>query len=257
MAKLTDLIKRDISLGKLPQFLFKYRTIDGTLEKIIENGTLWFAKPLSFNDPFDCQIQVDTQNTIAEIRDYIKRTSPKIDKDHLKLCVDGIVADPEYWPKIVKGAITRAINSKGICCFSTHNKSILMWSHYTNCHTGVSLKFDVSQDPDFFIHPMKVEYTKVYPKYNHIRDSANLVKLLIQSKSDIWKYEDEFRILKSDIGIHAFNKKALIEVTFGANCEKKDADRVRKLFLKNGYDHTLFKKATVSQSSYQLKISDF
>jgi hypothetical protein len=256
MPTLSDLVLRDVTKGLLPRYLYKYRPIDGTLDKIIDSGSLWFANPLSFNDPFDCQIQPDTQNTVKEIRDYIRKNSPGMNDTELKEIVNTIIDDPDYWPKILKAIVANSVNTKGICCFTSHNESVLMWSHYANCHKGVTLKFDITENPDFFIHPIKVTYSDDYPIYNHIRDNKNLVKLLIQNKSTIWSYEEEVRILKPQIGVHHFDKKVLIEVTFGSNCDATEINRVRKLMLKKGYDNTVFKKATVSKNKYQLEFEN-
>jgi len=256
MASLSDLVLRDVRNGALPQYIYKYRDIDATLDKIIKDGSLWFANPLSFNDPFDCQIQIDTQNTIDEIRTYIGKISPGISGAELNKIVDRISDDPGYWPTTLKGIIAKAINTKGICCFSSHNESILMWSHYTKCHKGVSLKFDIKINPDYFVHPIKVNYSDDYPMYNHIRDSKDLIKLLVQNKSAIWKYEDEVRILKDTSGVHHFDKRTLVEVTFGCNSEKAEITRIRKLMLKNGYDNTMFKKAVVSKNKYKLEFEN-
>lgn len=115
------------------------------------------------------------------------------------------------------------------------------------------MKFDINQDPSFFVHPIKVTYSDNYPFYNHIKDHKNIVKLLIQNKSKAWEYEEEVRVLKSNVGIQNFDKKALIEVTFGCNCELSEITRIRSLFIKNGYDNTIFTKAVVSKNKYQLE----
>lgn len=126
MANLADLVIRDVSNGSLPRFLYKYRGVDTTLERIITSNSLWFANPFSFNDPFDCQIQINAHNTVKEIRDYISSNSPGMISSELDSIVGSIVADPDYWPKTLKKVVNKNINTKGICCFASHNKSVLM-----------------------------------------------------------------------------------------------------------------------------------
>ncbi|MBB5439161.1 hypothetical protein HDC92_002848 [Pedobacter sp. AK017] len=257
MPALTEIIKRDVLNGTLPRFLYKYRQIDTTLERIISDSSLWFADPLSFNDPFDCQIQPDTQNTIKEIKDYISKASPGISEPEINKIVKSISDDPDYWPSTLEKIIKKSISSKGICCFASHNLSVLMWSHYANCHKGISMKFDVTLDLDFFVHPIKVNYSNDYPVYNHIRDNKNLIKLLIQNKSSIWNYEEEVRILKDKVGANYFKKEALVEITFGSNCPDDDMKRIRKLMLSNGYDNTIFMRAKTSKVKYSLEFEKF
>jgi hypothetical protein len=256
MNTLSKLVLRDVEQGKLPKYLYKFRSIDETLDKIISNGSLWFAAPLSFNDPFDCQIKSDSQNTVKEIRGYLKATFPNIGADELSKIENIIAADSKYWPGILSPIITKIVNNKGICCFSSHNKNILMWSHYSDSHKGLTFKFDVSLDPGFFVHPITVSYSDEYPVYNHIRDSENLVKLLIQNKSALWNYEDEVRVLKSDVGAYTFNKNALVEVCFGCNCDPSEIARVRKTMIENGYENTIFKKAQASKNKYELRFDN-
>ena len=63
---LTDIVEK----GELPRYFYKYTSLD-SLKLILKNSTLKFSKPSEFNDPFDCNITIDTVNTIEEIESYI------------------------------------------------------------------------------------------------------------------------------------------------------------------------------------------
>jgi hypothetical protein len=42
----------------VPTQLYKYRPVNEFTKDIVCNSRVWFAKPATLNDPFDCQINV-------------------------------------------------------------------------------------------------------------------------------------------------------------------------------------------------------
>ena len=55
----------------LPNELIKFYSIDNRFNcDAFLNNYLWAANPRSFNDPFDCKLTVNTNNTILLLRDY-------------------------------------------------------------------------------------------------------------------------------------------------------------------------------------------
>jgi hypothetical protein len=179
----------------LPQFIFKYRTIDST-KKLLENNSLWFSSPKDFNDPFDCQIIPDTNNTVEQIEQYIRKNTPGTFTDKEIVAHAAKFQNENIWQDYMKIAADRCINSTGVCCFSKNKKNLLMWSHYADSHTGVCLKFDILKDADFFHVILPVIYRQDYPVYNHLENSESFTTSMFLSKSTGWEYEEELRILK-------------------------------------------------------------
>lgn len=128
-----------------------------------------------------------------------------IDKDAVEKLRDqcnGRVAE-------VHKGVGRAV---GIACFAQRWNNVLMWSHYANKHTGICIEYDF--DIPFETAPssllLPVEYTSMRPllpieKLGAIHDGdfkvddtkintvlADVLKALI-TKSEIWKYEQEWR----------------------------------------------------------------
>lgn len=93
-----------------------------------------------------------------------------------------------------------------ICCFSTHNDSTLMWSHYAGANTGMCITYDFNQWADTnllrsFLFP--IEYTEkpiIIPDIMQETDEcehpviANVLATAL-CKAEIWKYEHEWRLL--------------------------------------------------------------
>lgn len=76
----------------------------------------------------------------------------------------------------------------------------LMWSHYANNHKGFCLKYSFSKD--FFCSDRDNLFTLTYHKmkyeaWQELQDSILASKALI-TKSEILKYENEYRILLFD-----------------------------------------------------------
>lgn len=251
---LPELVSMSVHQGKIPRYLFKYRNLNSNFDNILLNNELWFSNPNDFNDPFDCQITIDTNNTISEIENFIVKNSQTtmsnlMVKNYAKLMMD----NPQSWDKIVNDSAQLIINSSGVCCFGITEDNILMWSHYTDSHKGVCLKFDVLNDSDFFVFPMKIIYDKSYPIYNHIRNEKDIVKYLIQTKADVWAYEEEIRIVKvNKNGLYKFNKNALVEITFGHKTIDSEIERIKSLAYSNGYQHLKFKKSVLKKQQYGL-----
>lgn len=51
----------------------------------------------------------------------------------------------------------------GILCLSEKPDDILMFSHYAKHHTGICLKFEATDDTEFFGAAQQVNYRSEYP----------------------------------------------------------------------------------------------
>ncbi len=253
---LIECIKIGVENNQISQFLFKYRTIDST-KKILGNNSLWFSSPNEFNDPFDCQIIPNTNNTLQEIELFLRNDSevPLSERTIKDLAKDAFET-PGKWKDIIDQTFDKIINKTGVCCFTKDEKNLLMWSHYTDSHKGICLKFDILKDPAFFLYPLPVNYRNDYPNYNHLGDRTNLVNDIILSKSNDWSYEQEIRVIKpQENGLIEFDKEALIEIIFGCKTPIKDMDDIISLSRKNGFN-IKFKIAKKKDKEFALEVID-
>lgn len=251
-ASMEELVRIGVELGQINRYLYKYRPLK-RLEDILLNGELRFSNPLSFNDPFDCRINVNTDNTVEEIEEYIlKVNGENFGQEKAKGLARIMVSQPKEWNKLVQTNIDKHIQSSGICCFGGNYDSILMWSHYADSHQGVCLEFDVSLDPSFFVVPIPINYQKNYPSYNHIRDQQELVDRLLRTKAKDWEYEEEVRIVKSVIGPQKFKKEALSKIIFGCKCDPENIARIKNLTSDGEYPNVMFSKAVLKENEFGL-----
>jgi len=249
-----QIMKIIVGNGELPQFIYKYTDIK-SLKLILENSTLKFSKPSEFNDPFDCNLTIDTNNSKEEIDTYISmiRISKNLNEKQVAE-LGRKYFDPDELFAITNKSIGEATESFGVTCFSKTHDNLVMWAHYADKHKGVCLKFDILADAEFFMTPFPVIYKKEYPIYNYIRNRDGLGKFLLETKSVDWKYENEIRVMKKGAGLYNFNKDSLCEVIFGANTPARDKETIEKMVGSLVYDKVRIKSARISKKKFRLKI---
>lgn len=251
-----ELIIQDVANKLVPAYLFKYRDTGQNTKKIFSQSKLWFSPPPLFNDPFDCQLAIDTTCTKQELQTFLKRNNEHYSRADIRRYSEIYHKNPALLRRVINDAARESLDNTGICCFGPDETNILMWSHYSESHKGLCLKFDVLADPELFILPFKVEYKDDYPKINHIKNTAgDSVKKIIETKSKAWEYENEWRVMKfMDAGLHAFDKRALVEVVFGCKASNIFIDEIVRLAQDNNFNHLVFKKARPSKSRFSISI---
>lgn len=253
--KTQDLVKIAVASNQLPPFLYKYRNQGEATDKIFTDSTLWFGSPTTFNDPFDCQIAINTDNNYEEIFAWFTNASPATPLEEAERLARMLTDNPERWSGLLNDTLQNVFEQSGVCCFGQNNTNLLMWSHYCNSHYGYCLKFDILKDVSLFENFLYVNYDDVYPTYNHAKDNSNLIHSLVRTKSKIWEYEAEIRVLKPmRFGAHKFDKSALVEVTFGCRCSAEEITRIQKLVLDNGFPNVSFTQTKVSKEAFHLDI---
>lgn len=146
--------------------------------------------------------------------------------------------------------------SLGVTCFSKLENNLLMWTHYSDSHQGVCLKFDILADTDFFMTPIHVLYEREYPKFNYIRNREGLGKFLLEIKSIDWEYEKEIRIMKQGANLYEFKKDSLIEIIFGVRTTIDDRKKIIQKVNSNSFNKVNFKKCNISNTKFELEISN-
>jgi Protein of unknown function (DUF2971) len=259
MGKLTtqDYIKLGIENGNYPQYVYKYMgTTSEYFDDIFIKNQLMFPSPPVFNDPFDCQLKPVTNFTERQFEKYLNEQIKNGNTDESKAEIIKKNLSLNEKKKIVETSITDNLKSKGVLCLCANEKpdNLLLWSHYSDSHKGICLKFDMNKDLDFFTTPLNVIYSDDYPQYDHFTEQEKVVDKMIKTKSNHWCYEKEIRIVKSKNGLEQFNKSALVEVIFGCKMSNHKRDCIIKLIEDNDYPNVKFKQAIKKESSFKLDI---
>ncbi|MBK6290294.1 MAG: DUF2971 domain-containing protein [Ignavibacteria bacterium] len=243
--------------GKLPKELYKHTTISNNLYKTLVNAELWFAAPTSFNDPFDCQINDQTDWTDANIREYVTQTAlatgQKIDPEAVvRTNQQSPGSFKEFFTDNLKGTLSK----QGVACFLPNANNLLLWAHYSASHTGVCLKFDRTQDESLFALTFAVHYSQDYPRFDYLSERNDLVIKAMLTKSIHWKYENEIRVFKTNIGNHPFEKESLKEIIFGCKAAPNEITTIRRLVDNAHYPDLKLRQVKLKDNEYDVEIVD-
>lgn len=231
--------EKDVKSNILPRYLYKYYNITSNESKknfisSIENNYFYLSSPSDFNDPIDCKLAQTPNVSMQNIKKYMRNNSHLTRKQKNDL-IKQFKVDDNLLDSIYKSL---EFDKHGVCCFTTNYWSILMWSHYTDKHRGIFLKYDLLNDLEFFYKIHKVKYEEKYPEVDlitNINNYNNLMKLIITKFKD-WKYEEEYRIHHLFNGEVKFKKDALKMIYFGCKTSDKNIKEIEKLMEKYSYN---------------------
>jgi len=242
-----------VQAGQYPSRLYKYRGFDPNTESIFKDHSLWFADFKTFNDPFDCQIQDPGGYTRDEIIRYLMSRG-SLDAANAEQIADAQIQSPGFFPKLLEKVKQLVLGNKGILSLSTEPDNILMWSHYAASHSGFVLGFDVLKDIQFFNAPIRVHYNANYPTFRYLLQIDKIAEIGLGTKSDLWGYEGEIRIIKDTQGLHTFDPSCLAEVVLGCGMKSPEKDSLLRFLNTYGYAHVMVKQAKPSRTSYKLEL---
>lgn len=222
-----------------PQVLYRYRHLQGRhrewTKQILTDSKLYFAIPLSFNDPFDCKIHFRSSLSLNQLKqkytNLIKKKIPGLNRKQRKAKVASDLAKikPDEFIAQVTSGLQDNVNNLGVLSLSASNKNILLWSHYAASHTGLCIGFLASNITPFFGLAQKVKYSSNYPDIDLMNNSHDkMVQAFLLTKAIDWQYEDEWRIIDHDAGTgyKNFPEELMIEVILGARMETGDREAV-------------------------------
>ena len=191
------------TMTKPPTPLYRFRTGSlNTLSELVDNY-IWLANSVSFNDPFEFDFKLDL--TGVKVKNKSKNQSI------------------EQMTNTAKNFLMKA----GIACFTTVLDSILMWSHYSQNHTGVVVQYDMSAFADS-IH--KVDYVKEKPvlspreflQTNSSEERKKVIARTLSTKYIKWRYEREWRLIGNRSMPFQFGKiKPVTAIYLGVNTQKR------------------------------------
>jgi len=195
-----------------PTALYKYKDISGDgiehVEGMLRNSQVWFASPLTFNDPFDCRCFFDLHNTREEIvsrkANFLTKRKGYSASDAIAEAEAQIPADPnavERWQTEQVEAHSRRTANSGMLCLTPVCDNFLMWTHYAGYHRGICIRFrvrDVHAEAhlDFIANAHPVDYADRCPRINFVRDEGiDIVRKAFFTKATRFRYEREWRIV--------------------------------------------------------------
>ena len=227
---------------------YKFRSINKWLIESIVQRTIFAPRPENLNDPFDCQVDLESvfERAISlatgEKLNFIKSFHKN------KAFIEG-------WKN--------EIRSKGVYSFSLINSEILseplMWSHYADEHRGVCLEYILPKD--FIVENLmrkdsgnslvvcgRVDYQDnafvkcilEAPQDLYKFAEALLHKYLL-TKSPSWRYENEGRLILRKSGSIKLPNECLRRVYFGLRSAESDIDLITELAKSYSGCHSFYR----------------
>jgi len=208
----------------------------------LRKNYLFSAHPLSFNDPFDCPIQLWNE-TIFSQETMLNSVNPLLKS----IWQNDSSINKEHFFNIFFGFI-------GIICLNNPEieNQDLMWGYYTN-QQGFAISFKSEELIKKWDHPFLVEYLekekldKFYVDYKATWDILDLFPRILRwstQKDNKWNKENEWRFLFLDCPIDTITFKPKIE-------ERKrnyNIESIAEILLGNRFFNSQF---SVHQNSNQ------
>lgn len=243
-----------IEKKEFPRYLFKYMGVKGVL-RFLDNAELLYSRPSDFNDPFDCKANIKVKG--ATRADWYNLLSDlQMLPGAMDYCIYKVMIDPDFAQSLVELSIEETKTKTGVLCLTAKNDNILMWSHYSDCHRGVCVKFDTLKDCPSFYRPIRVKYNDKYPSFNYIKERNALGESMFH-KSKEWEYENEYRVLKTaGYGLNAISKESVVSIIFGCKIEESVEAEIRQKVINNNFSRVRFQRAVQDEESYKLNIVD-
>lgn len=139
----------------------------------------------------------------------------------------------------------------------TDYRNPLMWAHYADSHKGFCIEFDCSaetgQDLPLFPVIYSKDMVKMPWKYcltpEGTKDpefSARLIQAVL-TKDDVWKYENEWRILLPNTFEQNYKMPKISCVYLGAFCSKENEQKIIDIAKQNSFP---VKRMTVDRGKF-------
>jgi hypothetical protein len=194
---------------------FKYYTADSA-KLTLKNTSRKWSTPALFNDPFDNQFDLYFEEASDELAatqvdqflaniTSIENGDFKYTDDEIAYLREGAIEGMQGVHKITpetNAEIRRIMAHTTVFCVSETHDNLLMWSHYTENHTGVVIKFLSLPEVDSpIITAQPVRYTAQMPRLRFAalmdfdKGGKELRETITLSKGDVWAYEKEWRII--------------------------------------------------------------
>lgn len=261
--------------------LYKFHAFNDNSISALEAYSAWFAKPASFNDPFEGlykEIMVPlSDELLIELVSYMFHDDTETKERLISTSYKKKEWLMDKMVSFCKGIIRNQQDNfykSGVCCFIndenvTPYEEPLMWGHYGDGMKGFAIQFE-SNSLDIFenekIDAIEVSYEDKPP----VLDCYNLaIRLLrnandeylsafteilriITTKSTRWEYENEVRFISYKDGGKLFKYKSgsIKSVIVGAKMPEWQKRTIKAIAEK--HQITNLKEAFTNEDSYKV-----
>jgi Protein of unknown function (DUF2971) len=269
---------RDAGMNRI-RFLYHYQRFDtARLERLLATNSIYLSDTKGFNDPCDCRpcfdlTRLDDPTFYQRQVEYFERVDRKrnthLSEDGHQQRAARLRKDRSFLEHCIyqmSGIETEIQKRYRVYCLTTKPADTLMWSHYTENHTGICLEFGCAND--VLSGALQVIYCDTYPLLDLADDDQGTVLLPLVTKARAWEYEEEYRLIAQEEA-EALNHDSLItknnllllpdgalaSIIVGCVAPEATRDAVRDIVRHSGRNLDL-KHAVRVPNHYNLTIND-
>jgi hypothetical protein len=231
----------------IPKNLYRYSNFKNKYwENMIYKGEVYLTPANQFNDPFDCLFYANLDRLLSSDKflAFLYTNYPILKEYNLRDGIDDIMMQ----------VIVGMQNDIRAVCFSETWSSILMWSHYADCHRGFCIEYDTESMSEFKkqkLFPVLYLEDQFDVTNDIINTSPNAGLITMVGKANEWNYEKEWRMVfqKDYTHTYLYFRREIKSIILGLNCEDKHTNKIcdwAKENNKNVY------RAKISQGKYEI-----
>lgn len=234
--------------------VFKFSEVNKNLLESLVRSQLYFARPETLNDPYDCQVDL-----LKALERAIFLASGA-QKEALQQAIQR---------RPIFDQINNDIKDFGVCSFSASPENQVLWAHYGDEHRGICLTYTI---PEEFVNGTNkiigfsgVNYgndllTEFFLNYQFDKVGTELgdfemeaMKMVLTIKSEDWGYEEEVRMIRQESGPMEIPSEFLTQVCFGLRTSKRDKGFVSEL-VKGKYAKVVFAEFQPGESNFEFRV---
>jgi len=265
---------------KIEQEIFKYgllqfRKYDEFLIGNLINNKITFGSPSNFNDPFDCNLPINLDNSLSDYIDFIKYYPGSIYKSNEWIVETGTRLFNNR--KNFKTDFAKMLfDNRRFSCFNLakkkeHLRNSLFWANYANKHQGICMKFSGDllkyyyENHSGIISLVPVEYKNQFiPEFNFIKSRIDgkiegSAQYFFGTKSSEWADENEMRfiydskekVIEPFINFEFF-PKTLAEVFIGCRVKENEQKVIIHCLSDKKYDHVDIFQLEMDSKKFEL-----
>ncbi|RYE12545.1 MAG: DUF2971 domain-containing protein, partial [Sphingobacteriaceae bacterium] len=169
--------------------------------------------------------------------------------DEMQQHPDGFLTDI-----LSKQGMQAELENRGISCFSRNHDNMLMWAHYADSQRGICIGYNLlllyiclrELSTESMVVP--VEYKEKLEPINYWKHSRKAIIGWLNTKSKIWEYEQEIRIMINFLEFDS-SQKYIAEIPqaccnsiyLGTNITSENQEKILNLVRDNYPDVQVFK----------------
>jgi hypothetical protein len=255
------------TVSEIPNILYKYRDYKNAYNrKTLFEFELFLATTSMFNDPYEGSIpftydpkDLTPENIFLKMRQLAINEHPDWSEAEIQnYCFEGqrkdLLNDDKHIEQFNEQNRKDIDKTFGIFSMTTNPLNYLMWSHYGNSHTGFCIGFDSTILFDTVGGGLgPVHYDTEVPKMRLFGDIYDFHLKQLATKSVIWKYEDEYRIIKSKAAkqLIIYPKEMIKQIFLGFKMTLSEKNIIIEFAKTNDIDCQIF-ELSLDKTTFKL-----